>query len=229
MTKTKEEATLSFKEQLLKDWNSVKDDTGGYHNPRKKIRRDIEEIRQRVLTDYENYWSYGDELKKEDKKKEDYEKMNTYYSVFEWDEKYEVCYAFNLIPNDYYYQTVQCENYEDFREQITGEKTPDEVEEGNISFDDFDYESGFEVGEEEERTLNLDISNLRLKKPISARYIMRLDLEQVSSIVDKSGKSLEVEPEYFSKEITKLIHENLPHLLVRSSNNVKNSSEKYMK
>ena len=46
MTKTKEEATLSFKEQLLKDWNSVKDDTGGYHNPRKKIRRDIEEIRQ---------------------------------------------------------------------------------------------------------------------------------------------------------------------------------------
>mgnify|MGYP001378128090 CR=1 FL=1 len=71
MTKTKEEATLSFKEQLLKDWNSVKDDTGGYHNPRKKIRRDIEEIRQRVLTDYENYWSYGDELKKEDKKKED--------------------------------------------------------------------------------------------------------------------------------------------------------------
>ena len=224
MTKTKEEATLSFKEQLLKDWNSVKDDTGGYHNPRKKIRRDIEEIRQRVLTDYENYWSYGDELKKEDKKKEDYEKMNTYRSVFEWEEKYEVCYAFNLIPNDYYYQTVQCENYEDFREQITGEKTPDEVEEGNISFDDFDYESGFEVGEEEERTLNLDISNLSLKKPISARYIMRLDLEQVSSIVGKSGKSLEVEPEYFSKEITKLIHENLPHLLVRSSNNVKNCS-----
>ena len=224
MTKTKEEATLSFKEQLLKDWNSVKDDTGGYHNPRKKIRRDIEEIRQRVLTDYENYWSYGDELKKEDKKKEDYEKMNTYRSVFEWEEKYEVCYAFNLIPNDYYYQTVQCENYEDFREQITGEKTPEEVEEGNISFDDFDYESGFEVGEEEERTLNLDISNLRLKKPISARYIMRLDLEQVSSIVDKSGKSLEVEPEYFSKEITKLIHENLPHLLVRSSNNVRNCS-----
>ena len=224
MTKTKEEATLSFKEQLLKDWNSVKDDTGGYHNPRKKIRRDIEEIRQRVLTDYENYWSYGDELKKEDKKKEDYEKMNTYRSVFEWEEKYEVCYAFILIPNDYYYQTVQCENYEDFREQITGEKTPEEVEEGNISFDDFDYESGFEVGEEEERTLNLDISNLSLKKPISARYIMRLDLEQVSSIVDKSGKSLEVEPEYFSKEITKLIHENLPHLLVRSSNNVRNCS-----
>ena len=224
MTKTKEEATLSFKEQLLKDWNSVKDDTGGYHNPRKKIRRDIEEIRQRVLTDYENYWSYGDELKKEDKKKEDYEKMNTYNSVFEWEEKYQVCYAFNLIPNDYYYQTVDCKNYDDFREQITGEKTPDEVEEGNISFDDFDYESGFEVGEEEERTLNLDISNLSLKKPISARYIMRLDLEQVSSIVDKSGKSLEVEPEYFSKEITKLIHENLPHLLVRSSNNVRNCS-----
>ena len=35
----------------------------------------------------------------------------------------------------------------------------DEVEEGNISFDDFDYESGFEVGEEEERTLQLDITN----------------------------------------------------------------------
>ena len=224
MTKTKEEATLSFKEQLLKDWNSVKDDTGGYHNPRKKIRRDIEEIRQRVLTDYENYWSYGDELKKEDKKKEDYEKMNTYNSVFEWEEKYQVCYAFNLIPNDYYYQTVDCKNYDDFREQITGEKTPDEVEEGNISFDDYDYESGFEVGEEEERTLQLDITNLSLKKPISERYIMRLDLEQVSSIVDKSGKSLEVEPEYFSKEITKLIHENLPHLLVRSSNNVRNCS-----
>ena len=96
-------------------------------------------------------------------------------------------------------------------------------------FDDFDYESGFEVGEEEERTLNLDIRNLSLKKPISERYIMRLDLEQVSEIVDEGGKSLEVEPDYFSKEITKLIHENLPHLLVRSSNNVKNSSEKYMK
>ena len=229
MTETTKETNLTFREQLLKDWNSVKGDGVGWNNPRRTIQNNLEEIRKRVLTDYENYWSYGDELSKEDKKKEDNEKMNTYHSVFEWEEDYKVCYAFDLTPNDYYYQTVECKDYDDFREQITGEKTPDEVEEGNMGYSDLDYDGGFEVGDEQERNLELDIKNLRLKEPTSKRYKITLELEQISELFDNKGELVEIDADYHARRLTQLIHEHLPHLLVRSSNTIHFWDEKNTK
>ena len=144
MATVKKEEELLTKETLLKQWNSVEGKEVGWGNPRRSIQNDIEDIRLRQLTHYQNYY-LGDRV---DKQKEDTQKMNTYRSVFSWKEKYSVEYTFSIVANDYYRKNIKCEDIEDALSQINGDKTPEEAEVGNFYFDEMDYESGFEIDDE---------------------------------------------------------------------------------
>ena len=73
MATVKKEEELLTKETLLKQWNSVEGKEVGWGNPRRSIQNDIEDIRLRQLTHYQNYY-LGDRV---DKQKEDTQKMNT--------------------------------------------------------------------------------------------------------------------------------------------------------
>lgn len=213
MATVKKEEELLTKETLLKQWNSVEGKEVGWGNPRRSIQNDIEDIRLRQLTHYQNYY-LGDRV---DKQKEDTQKMNTYRSVFSWKEKYSVEYTFSIVANDYYRKNIKCEDIEDALSQINGDKTPEEAEVGNFYFDEMDYESGFEINDEEDRELEMSIQDLSLKQPISKRYKVSLYLEQVSELFDDKNELIEVDDEYHAKQLTQLIHEHAPHLIVRSS------------
>ena len=165
MATVKKEEELLTKETLLKQWNSVEGKEVGWGNPRRSIQNDIEDIRLRQLTHYQNYY-LGDRV---DKQKEDTQKMNTYRSVFSWKEKYSVEYTYGIVANDYYRKNIKCEDIEDALSQINGDKTPEEAEVGNFYFDEMDYESGFEINDEEDRELEMSIQDLSLKQPISKR------------------------------------------------------------
>ena len=213
MATVKKEEELLTKETLLKQWNSVEGKEVGWGNPRRSIQNDIEDIRLRQLTHYQNYY-LGDRV---DKQKEDTQKMNTYRSVFSWKEKYSVEYTYGIVANDYYRKNIKCEDIEDALSQINGDKTPEEAEVGNFYFDEMDYESGFEINDEEDRELEMSIQYLSLKQPISKRYKVSLYLEQVSELFDDKNELIEVDDEYHAKQLTQLIHEHAPHLIVRSS------------
>lgn len=213
MATVKKEEELLTKETLLKQWNSVEGKEVGWGNPRRSIQNDIEDIRLRQLTHYQNYY-LGDRV---DKQKEDTQKMNTYRSVFSWKEKYSVEYTYGIVANDYYRKNIKCEDIEDALSQINGDKTPEEAEVGNFYFDEMDYESGFEINDEEDRELEMSIYDLSLKQPISKRYKVSLYLEQVSELFDDKNELIEVDDEYHAKQLTQLIHEHAPHLIVRSS------------
>tara|TARA_B000000565_G_C23683943_1_gene339233 strand:+ start:95 stop:757 length:663 start_codon:yes stop_codon:yes gene_type:complete len=213
MATVKKEEELLTKETLLKQWNSVEGKEVGWGNPRRSIQNDIEDIRLRQLTHYQNYY-LGDRV---DKQKEDTQKMNTYRSVFSWKEKYSVEYTYGIVANDYYRKNIKCEDIEDALSQINGDKTPEEAEVGNFYFDEMDYESGFEINDEEDRELEMSIQDLSLKQPISKRYKVSLYLEQVSELFDDKNELIEVDDEYHAKQLTQLIHEHAPHLIVRSS------------
>ncbi len=213
MATVKKEEELLTKETLLKQWNSVEGKEVGWGNPRRSIQNDIEDIRLRQLTHYQNYY-LGDRV---DKQKEDTQKMNTYRSVFSWKEKYSVEYTYSIVANDYYRKNIKCEDIEDALSQINGDKTPEEAEVGNFYFDEMDYESGFEINDEEDRELEMSIQDLSLKQPISKRYKVSLYLEQVSELFDDKNELIEVDDEYHAKQLTQLIHEHAPHLIVRSS------------
>ena len=143
--------------------------------------------------------------------------MNTYRSVFSWKEKYSVEYTYSIVANDYYRKNIKCEDIEDALSQINGDKTPEEAEVGNFYFDEMDYESGFEIDDEAVRELEMSIQDLSLKQPISKRYKVSLYLEQVSELFDDKNELIEVDDEYHAKQLTQLIHEHAPHLIVRSS------------
>lgn len=213
MATVKKEEELLTKETLLKQWNSVEGKEVGWGNPRRSIQNDIEDIRLRQLTHYQNYY-LGDRV---DKQKEDTQKMNTYRSVFSWKEKYSVEYTYSIVANDYYRKNIKCEDIEDALSQINGDKTPEEAEVGNFYFDEMDYESGFEIDDEADRELEMSIQDLSLKQPISKRYKVSLYLEQVSELFDDKNELIEVDDEYHAKQLTQLIHEHAPHLIVRSS------------
>ena len=213
MATVKKEEELLTKETLLKQWNSVEGKEVGWGNPRRSIQNDIEDIRLRQLTHYQNYY-LGDRV---DKQKEDTQKMNTYRSVLSWKEKYSVEYTYGIVANDYYRKNIKCEDIEDALSQINGDKTPEEAEVGNFYFDEMDYESGFEINDEEDRELEMSIQDLSLKQPISKRYKVSLYLEQVSELFDDKNELIEVDDEYHAKQLTQLIHEHAPHLIVRSS------------
>lgn len=213
MATVKKEEELLTKETLLKQWNSVEGKEVGWGNPRRSIQNDIEDIRLRQLTHYQNYY-LGDRV---DKQKEDTQKMNTYRSVFSWKEKYSVEYTYSIVANDYYRKNIKCEDIEDALSQINGDKTPEEAEVGNFYFDEMDYESGFEINDEEDRELEMSIQDLSLKQPISKRYKVSLYLEQVSELFDDKNELIEIDDEYHAKQLTQLIHEHAPHLIVRSS------------
>ena len=213
MATVKKEEELLTKETLLKQWNSVEGKEVGWGNPRRSIQNDIEDIRLRQLTHYQNYY-LGDRV---DKQKEDTQKMNTYRSVFSWKEKYSVEYTYGIVANDYYRKNIKCEDIEDALSQINGDKTPEEAEVGNFYFDEMDYESGFEINDEEDRELEMSIYDLSLKQPISKRYKVSLYLEQVSELFDDKNELIEIDDEYHAKQLTQLIHEHAPHLIVRSS------------
>ncbi len=213
MATVKKEEELLTKETLLKQWNSVEGKEVGWGNPRRSIQNDIEDIRLRQLTHYQNYY-LGDRV---DKQKEDTQKMNTYRSVFSWKEKYSVEYTYGIVANDYYRKNIKCEDIEDALSQINGDKTPEEAEVGNFYFDEMDYESGFEIDDEADRELEMSIQDLSLKQPISKRYKVSLYLEQVSELFDDKNELIEVDDEYHAKQLTQLIHEHAPHLIVRSS------------
>ena len=213
MATVKKEEELLTKETLLKQWNSVEGKEVGWGNPRRSIQNDIEDIRLRQLTHYQNYY-LGDRV---DKQKEDTQKMNTYRSVFSWKEKYSVEYTYGIVANDYYGKNIKCEDIEDALSQINGDKTPEEAEVGNFYFDEMDYESGFEINDEEDRELEMSIQDLSLKQPISKRYKVSLYLEQVSELFDDKNELIEIDDEYHAKQLTQLIHEHAPHLIVRSS------------
>lgn len=213
MATVKKEEELLTKETLLKQWNSVEGKEVGWGNPRRSIQNDIEDIRLRQLTHYQNYY-LGDRV---DKQKEDTQKMNTYRSVFSWKEKYSVEYTYGIVANDYYRKNIKCEDIEDALSQINGDKTPEEAEVGNFYFDEMDYESGFEINDEEDRELEMSIQDLSLKQPISKRYKVSLYLEQVSELFDDKNELIEIDDEYHAKQLTQLIHEHAPHLIVRSS------------
>ena len=213
MATVKKEEELLTKETLLKQWNSVEGKEVGWGNPRRSIQNDIEDIRLRQLTHYQNYY-LGDRV---DKQKEDTQKMNTYRSVFSWKEKYSVEYTYSIVANDYYRKNIKCEDIEDALSQINGDKTPEEAEVGNFYFDEMDYESGFEIDDEADRELEMSIQDLSLKQPISKRYKVSLYLEQVSELFDDKNELIEIDDEYHAKQLTQLIHEHAPHLIVRSS------------
>ena len=213
MATVKKEEELLTKETLLKQWNSVEGKEVGWGNPRRSIQNDIEDIRLRQLTHYQSYY-LGDRV---DKQKEDTQKMNTYRSVFSWKEKYSVEYTYGIVANDYYRKNIKCEDIEDALSQINGDKTPEEAEVGNFYFDEMDYESGFEINDEEDRELEMSIQDLSLKQPISKRYKVSLYLEQVSELFDDKNELIEIDDEYHAKQLTQLIHEHAPHLIVRSS------------
>ena len=213
MATVKKEEELLTKETLLKQWNSVEGKEVGWGNPRRSIQNDIEDIRLRQLTHYQNYY-LGDRV---DKQKEDTQKMNTYRSVFSWKENYSVEYTYGIVANDYYRKNIKCEDIEDALSQINGDKTPEEAEVGNFYFDEMDYESGFEIDDEADRELEMSIQDLSLKQPISKRYKVSLYLEQVSELFDDKNELIEVDDEYHAKQLTQLIHEHAPHLIVRSS------------
>jgi len=155
----------SLTKTLLDKWNETTENPytkGIVPSGRYEISDTIKRIRRNQITDYYSDYNYAststDVEKIQDKKRKDQESLETYKSVFDWEEKYSVDTEFSVAAVENIYINVPCESKEEALEYINHDKQIEAPDESKC------YETSLEIDQEEgSRDLTVSLRDLRLK------------------------------------------------------------------
>ena len=194
---------------LLEKWNKQEEKTYGIHkgqlhySERYELRTELEELRENQLSEYANSYSYT-----KGKEEADIHLLEAYKSVFDWEEQILLKTSFSVNPEDYLWDETIAESEEEVKPYLSGDT---EV----IEPDGNDYEGGYYTDGENERKVEVEIINLRLKK--KDKYQIILEVEENSTADKEFQSSKDVGFETIADDLKQLINHKCPYLNVVNS------------
>jgi len=191
---------------LVDKWNKQEEKTYGvnkgqlHYSERYEVRIDLENLRENQLSEYENAYSLP-----QGKEEADKHLLEAYKSVFDWEEQILLKTSFSVNPEDYLWDETIAESEEEVKQYLSGET---EV----IEPDGNDYEGGYYTDGENERKVEVEIINLRLKK--KDKYQIILEVEENSTADKEFQSSKDVGFETIADDLKQLINHKCPYLNV---------------